>query len=157
MHAGVQTSIHRQKHVYRCVTQSVQVLIKYSLQHLRGDCLDESERDEWSWTVVFVSFNNCLFSLSLCSQQYAAGRRVGPAQCRPLCHIQHVPGAHSEELEQNWIPGHDGPVWDSHQWHTTVRYYWNPSECFSASAQQVVLLCMGCYQVQTIVEPLLGP
>ncbi|TNM85263.1 hypothetical protein fugu_009441 [Takifugu bimaculatus] len=45
------------------------------------------------------------------------GDGFGPAQCRTLRHLQRVPGAHGEEPEPGGVPGHDGIVWDSHQWH----------------------------------------
>lgn len=66
----------------------------------------------------------CLTGLfSLCREcRCRAGRWFGPAQCCPLRCVQCVPGVHGEELKPGRVPGHDGPLWDPHQWLTVVGY-----------------------------------
>ena len=70
--------------------------------------------DVWCHGLILLLDSHLYELLSLCSQWCGVGRWFGPAQCRPLRCIQHVPGAHGEEPEPSWVSGHDGPLRDSH-------------------------------------------
>lgn len=93
---------------------------------------------------VFTNMNDLCWCLCLCSQWCSAGRWFGAPQRCPLCRVQHMPRVHREEPEPRGVPGHDGIVWDSHQWRAAVSYR---SHLFCSGASEIKMLSILCVTI----------